>query len=46
MIIVLSGPLAETVSVERATYLNDQGYAVTAQYGKVLVEREDGRDKQ
>jgi hypothetical protein len=46
LIIVLSGPLAETISIERAAYLNDQGYAVTAKYGKVLVEKDDGRDKQ
>jgi hypothetical protein len=40
LIITLSGPLAEAITVERATYLNDQGYAVTAQYGKVLVQKE------
>jgi hypothetical protein len=46
LIIVLSDALAEAISVERAIYLNEQGYAVTAKYGKVLVEREGGRDKQ
>jgi hypothetical protein len=40
-IIVLSGQLAEGITVERAIYLNEQGYAVTVKYGKVLAQREN-----
>jgi hypothetical protein len=39
-IINLSGQLAEGITVERAIYLNEQGYAVTVKYSKVLLQRE------
>jgi ribulose bisphosphate carboxylase small subunit len=39
--ITLSGQLAEDITIERAIYLNEQGYAVTVEYGKVLLEREN-----
>jgi hypothetical protein len=40
-IINLSGQLAEDITIERAIYLNEQGYAVTVKYGKVLLQREN-----
>jgi hypothetical protein len=40
-IIVLSGQLAEGITIERAIYLNEQGYAVMVKYGKVHVQREN-----
>jgi hypothetical protein len=43
-IITLSGQLAENITIERAIYLNEQGYAVTAKYGKVLAQRENQRE--
>jgi hypothetical protein len=39
-IITLSGLLAEGITIERAIYLNEQGYVVTVKYGKVLAQRE------
>jgi hypothetical protein len=39
-IINLSGQLAEDITVERAIYLNEQGYAVTVGHGKVIAQRE------
>jgi hypothetical protein len=39
--ITLSGQLAEGITIERAIYLNEQGYAVTVKYGKVYAQREN-----
>ena len=39
-IITLSGQLAKDITIERAIYLNEQGYAVTVKCGKVLLQRE------
>jgi hypothetical protein len=39
--ITLSGQLAEDITIERAIYLNEQGYAVTVKYGKVIAQREN-----
>jgi hypothetical protein len=43
-IIVLSGQLAEDITIEGAIYLNEQGYAVTVKYGKVLAQRENQQE--
>jgi hypothetical protein len=40
-IINLSGQLAEGITVERAIYLNEQGYAVTVKDEKVIAQREN-----
>jgi hypothetical protein len=41
MTIVLSGLLAEIVSIERAQELNNQGMAVTVDNGRVIVQKEN-----
>ncbi|HYE82660.1 MAG TPA: hypothetical protein VEG39_10920 [Clostridia bacterium] len=38
--IFLTGELAEIMTVEKATELNSQGYAVTISSGRVVIERE------
>lgn len=43
-IIVLPGQLAKDITIEKAIHMNEQGYAVTAKYGKVLAERENQRE--
>ena len=40
MVIVLSGLLAEVVTFERAQELNEDGFAVTVDNGKVLIQKE------
>jgi hypothetical protein len=44
-IIVLSGELAESVTLEKAINMNEYGYAVTVEHGTVRAEREDQKYK-
>jgi hypothetical protein len=41
IIVTLSGQSAEDISIERAIYLNEQGYAVTVKGGIVIAQREN-----
>jgi len=40
MTIVLTGLLAEVLTIERAQELNNQGMAVTIDNGRVIVQKE------